>query len=644
MCGFTGFYSLKNSRTRAEMHVVGKRMTQSLVHRGPDSGDIWQDPDCPLLLGHRRLAILDLSPEGHQPMTSPSGRYVIVFNGEIYNHLEIRDALVDSDVIFRGRSDTETLLAAIDHWGLNLTLQKLRGMFAFALWDRKERTLDFVRDRFGKKPLYIGWAGKNLVFGSELKALRQHPDFNASIDKQAMALYLRYSCVPAPHSIYEQIWQIPPGHRLRFVANQMDANINLRVLMHPYWSAKDVVKDAKTHAVEGNEDAIVDGFEELLSRSIKDRMISDVPLGAFLSGGIDSSCVVALMQKISDTPVHSFTIGFEDAAYNEAEYAAKIAAHLGTKHHEHICTSQDARDIIPALPDMYDEPFADQSAIPTYLVSKFAREHVSVALSGDGGDEMLGGYSRHMSGPKIYGLMRPLPSFVRGFLAKSITRVSVDQWQALRKNKPLFGRHMHKAASILSLDAREDIYTRLTSAWEGELPTRQFADSRFGGDALPLLSGLSFAEQIMLWDTLSYLPNDILTKVDRASMAVSLEARAPLLDTRICDYVWRLPMEYKIRHGKGKWLLREVLKRHLPAALFERPKQGFNIPTGEWIKGPLKDWAEDLLDPQAMKTQGLLDATQIRRVWDEHLKGQGNHSEALWGVLMFQAWHQRWMK
>ena len=371
-------------------------------------------------------------------------------------------------------------------------------------------------------------------------------------------------------------------------------------------------------------------------------MISDVPLGAFLSGGIDSSCIVALMQKISSQPVHSYTIGFEEAGYNEADYAAKIAAHLGTDHHEQMCTASDARDVIPELPNMYDEPFADASAIPTFLVSKFARKDVSVALSGDGGDEMLGGYSRHISGPQIWSIMRPIPHILRSMLAKGITSVSTEKWQSFRQAKPLFGKHMHKAASILSLDTREDIYTRLTSPWDA-LPTLQHKDARFEEDDLPSVQGLNFAQQIMLWDTLAYLPNDILAKIDRASMAVSLEARAPLLDPRIYQYVWRLPMRYKIRNGKGKWLLRQVLKRHVPETLFERPKQGFSVPVGDWIRGSLREWAEDLIDEKDIREQGLLDPETVRTMWNAHCNQNGNHSEALWAILMFQAWHKRWI-
>lgn len=642
MCGFTGFYECVKKRTRSEVYVIAKSMTQTLAHRGPDSADIWQDPDVPLVLGHRRLAILDLSAEGNQPMQSPSGRYMIAFNGEIYNHLELREQLQKNGHAFNGRSDTETLLYAIEHWGLNLTLQKVRGMFALALWDRKTPALHLIRDRFGKKPLYVGWAKNALVFGSELKALRAHPDFDAQIDKRTLALYTRYACVPAPHCIYENVWQLPPGHRLTLELETLAPALDLQTLMHPYWSAKDVAQDAKTHPVKGDQGSILQEFERLLSASIKDRMISDVPLGAFLSGGIDSSLIVALMQKISGTPVHTFTIGYEDDAYNEAPHAAKIAAHLGTQHHEHICTADDALNVIPNLPAIFDEPFADQSAIPTFLVSQFARKSLSVALSGDGGDELMGGYSRHVSGAKIWNIMRPMPPILRRALAQGITKFSPAQWQSLHKNNPHFGVHMHKAASILSLETRQDIYTRLTSVWD-DLPTLEYTEAKLGTAQLPLLAGIPMAEQIMLWDTLAYLPNDILTKVDRASMANGLEARAPLLDNRLYDYVWRLPMEYKIRGGKGKWLLREILSAHIPQSLFDRPKQGFNIPIDAWLKGPLQDWAENLLEEKKLKEQGLFNPAIIRKQWNAHLAGDANNAQALWSILMFQAWQEKWL-
>lgn len=641
MCGFTGFYALNACKSNMDLRSICQNMTDQLQHRGPDSGDVWQDKDHPIALGHRRLSILDLSEHGAQPMASHSDRYMIAFNGEIYNHLDLRAQYLLGHS-FRGHSDTETLLELIETIGFENTLEAINGMFAFALWDRKTQVLRFARDRHGKKPLYVGWAGQSLVFGSELKALHAHPDFKAEIDKEALALYTQYNCVPAPHSIYKNILQLKPGHSIQIDAARLSAGRDLQGQMVCYWSAPDVLKVAVSQKQNQSEDVLIDEFEAVLSACVKDRLISDVPLGAFLSGGIDSSTVVALMQKISDKPVHTYTIGFDEAGFDEAVYARDVAKHLGTSHHEHYCSAKDALDVIPKLPEMYDEPFADQSAIPTFLVAQFARKDVTVALSGDGGDEMLGGYRRHITGPKIWNMMRPIPKPLRGLMAAGITALPVETWQKLRPNKPLFGKHMHKAASLLSQHSREEIYTRMIGQWEN-VPTLEYRDAQFSiGGALPDVSEISFAEQIMLWDTMTYLPNDILTKVDRATMATHLEARAPLLDRRVYDFVWGLPQDMKIRDGQGKWLLREVLARHVPRHLFERPKQGFSMPIDQWLRGELRDWAEDLLDEKALKEQGLFDASIIRGAWDAHLKGQGNYAESLWNALMFQAWHRRW--
>ena len=643
MCGLTGFFALNNTRSRSEISVIGRKMTKSLSHRGPDSGDQWQDPDLPLLLGHRRLSILDLTSEGAQPMESESRRYIIIYNGEIYNHLQLRFQLEDEGANFRGRSDTETILAAIEIWGLNQALQKISGMFAFALWDRRDRALHFARDRLGKKPLYFGWAGggKNtsLIFASELKALHEHPDFKPEINQQTLSLFLRYGFVPAPNCIYKNIWQLPPAYRLSLSLNDLKPLQSLTGEMQTYWAALEVNKIARNHQSQKPENRIIDDFEKALSESVKRRLISDVPLGAFLSGGIDSSTVTALMQSLSPRPVKTFTIAFEQKEYNEADHARAIAHHLGTEHQEHLCTPHDALDVIPDLPDIYDEPFADQSAIPTYLVSKFTRKEVTVALSGDGGDELLGGYTRHVSGPKIAKINNILPGFMRTPMAKTITCIPPERWQALKPYKPLFGQHMHKLAAALASNNEAALYTSLLSQWQ-KPPT---AEKNVSPHELPPLEAMRDAERLMLWDMLTYLPGDILTKVDRASMAVSLEARAPLLDYRLFEYVWSLPLSMKIRNGRGKYLLRQVLRRHIPDELFNRPKQGFNIPVDAWLRGPLRDWAEDLLDEKALDHHGLLDKKTIRYAWAKHLKGQGHHTGALWTVLMFQAWYKRWM-
>ena len=643
MCGFAGFYALKSGKTRSELHVTGKKMTTALAHRGPDSAGLWQDPDVPLVLGHQRLAILDLTQSGSQPMESPAGRFVIAYNGEIYNYFEIQRELEHAGITFHGRSDTEVILAAIEHWGLNLTLQKLNGMFAIALWDRKERKLHFIRDRLGKKPLYIGWAGHTLVFGSELKALREHPGFEPRVNRDVLALYMRYGFIPAPHCIYEDVWSLPAGFRLMIDTAALHAPVDLGTMIEPYWHTLRALEDAQGKRINKPESTIIAEFEALLTTCVRERMISDVPLGAFLSGGIDSSAIVALMQKISSRPIQTYSIGFQETGFDEAAYAAKVATHLGTNHHELYVSPQDALDTIPLLPDIYDEPFADISAIPTYLVSKFARRDVTVALTGDGGDEMLGGYSRHVMAPKITSRMRVMPRPVRRVMASALGAIPVRQWDTLARHLPQMGSAVHKAASILSLNTQEEIYNRLISQWP-EPPVPGAAHLRTLQDTPEWQpEDLSFGEKMMYWDALVYLPGDILPKVDRASMAVSLEARAPLLDRRIYDYVWRLPESIKIRDGKGKYLLREVLARHLPRELFERPKQGFSMPVGDWLRGPLKDWAEDLLNEKTLEQQGFLNPQVIRDTWQAHLKGRGHHGGQLWTVLMFQAWQKRWL-
>lgn len=646
MCGFTGFLTKNASLSKSEMQNIAGRMLEKINHRGPDAGDVWQDPDAACVLGHRRLSIIDLSIEGAQPMASESGRYIISYNGEVYNFPDIRKECEDKGVTFRGRSDTEIMLAAIELWGLNQALQKFNGMFAFALWDRKERELHLARDRMGKKPLYIGWAGNVLVFGSELKALAAHPDFTKEIDRDALAVYLNYACMQAPHSIYKNIWQLPPAHRFSVRLDALSPGQDLKEQFKPYWSHLEVLNQSRLNIREGIDDeTAINEFEEVLSKCVGDRMMSDVPLGAFLSGGIDSSSVVALMQKQSTRPVKTYSIGFNEAGFDEAVYAKKVAEHLGTEHHELYLNGRDALDVIPHLSSMYDEPFGDSSAIPTYLVSKFARQDVTVALSGDGGDEMLGGYNRHFLGPKIKKATRGMPGFARKAMAGFMRSIPVSTYNKLLKNQPQIGTRIHKMADIFNLGKDEEIYYALVSPW------LRTADIVKGAKALPIPltqdeyqpEGLNFAEMMMYWDTISYLPNDILVKVDRASMAVSLEARAPLLDKRVYEFAWSMPHHMKIRESKGKWLLREVLARHVPRDLFERPKQGFAIPMAEWLRGDLQDWAETLLDEKAMEADGLLNTKAIQKIWNEHKQGRGNNDQRLWTVLMFQAWKEKWL-
>ncbi len=645
MCGIAGFFQTKHSHDRQEMQGIGSAMARAISHRGPDDEGLWQDPDIPLVMLHRRLSIIDLSSEGHQPMGSASGRYMIVYNGEIYNFQNLQRELEEAGLSFRGRSDTEVILAAFDHWGVNQALQKLNGMFAFTLWDRKLHQLHFVRDRLGKKPLYVGWAGDCLVFASELKAVRAHPDFKPVVHRDVLSLFMRYAYVPAPFCIYEGLWQLPAGCRLTLSLDKIDRGANLSDSFEPYWHHPRVVEEARQKSTVKNDAETVDEFESLLKDCVTERMVSDVPLGAFLSGGIDSSAVVALMQKVSDRPVQTFSIGFHESGFDEAGYAKKVAHHLGTDHHELYLTPQNTLDVIPKLPDIYDEPFADASQIPTFMVSRFAREHVSVALSGDGGDEMLGGYLRHIIVPQMWKRIGWWPPFMRRAVSRSLQSVSVERWSRLVPQQPQFGERLYKMAELMPLSSSEEISAYLTGQWrEPEMIVKNATEP-----LAPLTDpawqpkGLNFAERLIYNDTLSYLPNDILTKVDRATMAVSLEARAPLLDKRIFEYVWGLDMNMKVRDGKGKWLLRQVLARHVPEALFERPKQGFSVPVGEWLHGPLKNWAEDLLAEDRLKQEGYFEPAPIRQIWDEHLQGKGRHAQKLWTVLMFQSWLARWM-
>jgi asparagine synthase (glutamine-hydrolysing) len=644
MCGILGFFEIKQSSDDDKRMQIGRAMAQCLKHRGPDDEGLWQDPLHPLLLGQRRLSIIDLSAEGHQPMESASGRYVITFNGEIYNFQDLQAELEMSGVVFRGRSDTEVMLAAIDRWGLNIALQKLGGMFAFVLWDKQEKQLHFVRDRLGKKPLYVGWAKGALVFGSELKVFHGHPDFKPSVNRDVLALYMRYGCVPAPFCIYDGVWQLPAGNRMTVDIETCAAGADLSALIAPYWHHPRIVEDARQKPKPESDAAALETFEHLLEDAVKQRMVADVPLGAFLSGGIDSSAVVALMQKFAAEKVKTFSVGFEAQGFDEAPFAAKIAAHLGTDHYELYLKPEDALNVIPKLPDIYDEPFADISQIPTYLVSKFAREHVTVALSGDGGDELLGGYNRHITAPMIWKRTAWMPAKVRQFIQNRVYARSMERWDKLVPQKPQFGERIYKAAAMLSHDNIEAAYVDLTSKWNDPAAVVLGATEPldYMRDPAWQPAGLKPAEKMIYGDMLSYLPNDVLTKVDRASMAASLEARAPLLDHRLFEYAWQLPLDMKVRQGQGKWLLRQVLNKHVPAQMFERPKQGFAVPVEEWLRGPLRDWAEDLLDAHKLQQQGYFDVAMIRGAWERHLAGTGREAHKLWTVLMFQSWLARW--
>ncbi len=648
MCGITGFYDIARQRGDAERRSIVQAMNDALVHRGPDSGAISLDGEMPLAFGHRRLAIVDLSATGAQPMVSMSGRYEVIYNGEIYNFRALRRELEKAGAAFKGHSDTEVFLTGCDVWGLNVTLQKMIGMFAIVLWDREEAVLHFIRDRLGKKPLYLGWAGKDLVWGSELKAIRAHPDFVPRLNQRGLEGYLRYACIHAPMSIYDGMCQLLPGH-ICSVSLRGDHALRsgqaLVPMMKPYWRAVKQAAAAKKVGLSGagNPVDVLNDFESVLSQVTKERMIADVPLGAFLSGGIDSSAIVALMQKHSDKPVQTYSIGFEEAGFDEAASAKAVAQHLGTQHHELYLKGSDSLAVIPELIEIYDEPFADISAIPTLMVSRFARRDVTVALSGDGGDEMLGGYNRYTAGPALWRRLGWMPWPVRATLAKLIDAVPAPYWQRYLPNKPEAARAMHKLAGAMRQKNPAGMYDYLCSHWQ-DVPLMETVLSE--APALLSLAGndnFNLAEQMMLADVQGYLPSDILTKVDRASMACALEVRAPLLDPRLFDYVWHLPHAYKIRGGQGKWLLRQLLARYVPEDLFNRPKQGFSMPVGQWLCGPLKDWAEDLLSEESLKRYADLDVVAIRQNWQDCLQGKAGADTKIWVILMFQAWAKRWL-
>ena len=641
MCGIAGFYRLKNDGETGQALALGKAMAAALAHRGPDAADVWKSPKHGLVLAHRRLAIIDLTADGRQPMTSPSGRYVVTYNGEIYNYLSLKSELESLGKKFKTRTDTEVMLAAFDHWGMNATLQKLNGMFAIALYDQKDHVLHLMRDRFGKKPLYVGWAGNDLVFASELKSFAAHEKFKKEINRDVLAQYMQYGYVHAPFCMYQNVWQMLPATMMSVDLSSLRPCENMVEKMRPYWALKDAVDNGKANPVRGGEGDIINEFETLLERAVSERMVSDVPLGAFLSGGIDSSTVVALMQKKQSTAVKTFSIGFEEAGYNEAEHAKDVAAHLHTDHHEFYVTANDAMDVIPKLPDIYDEPFADASQIPTYLISKLARQQVTVAMTGDGGDEILGGYDRHVKIAALWQKFSILPAPLRKVIAKALSVMPHSLLGALKPSDPLFAAKAKRAFGLMGLASAQEIYDALISTGintgvviKGNAPTPPLHDRDFWP-----FKPLNFAEEMIYGDTLSYRVNDLMVKTDRASMAASLEARAPLMDYKIAEYCWRLPHDMKVRGNEGKWLLRQVLKRHIPENLYQRPKMGFSVPIHDWLRGALKSWADDLLSADKLRAQGYLDADKIAIRWQEFLKSDNpNTPKDLWAILMFQAW------
>lgn len=650
MCGIAGFIFRGRETAEAELRAWAGRMAEALIHRGPDDSGVWVDAEAGLGFGFRRLAILDLSPEGHQPMMSACGRYVVVFNGEVYNFLDLRRELSARGHAFRGRSDTEVMLAAFSEWGLTQAVQKFVGMFAFALWDCKERTLHLVRDRLGIKPVYYGWNGRTFLFGSELKALRAYPGFVAEIDRDALALYLRYGYIPAPHSIYRGIHKLIPGSILTLDSlsgEREPAPVR-------YWSAAQVAERGSSDPLLLDEGEAAEGLDDTLRLAVRSRMIADVPLGAFLSGGIDSSTVVAIMQAYSARPVKTFAIGFHEKSHNEAPHAKTVAAYLGTDHTELYVTPEETRAVIPKLPMLYDEPFSDSSQIATFLVSRLARRHVTVSLSGDGGDELFGGYNRYFLARAIWSNVSRLPRLVRRAVARLMTAwepAEYDRalnWLRLHPNENChpfsWGDRIHKAAETLALESPDALYHWLVSHWKNPAqvvegcsePVTPWSDPR------RLESTGCFEQRMMLRDVVSYLPDDILAKVDRASMGVGLEARVPLLDHRVVEFAARIPLPMKIRGRQGKRLLRQVLYRYVPRNLVERPKMGFGVPIGAWLRGPLRGWAEELLEEKRLKREGYLRPPLVRRAWLEHLSGVRNWQSHLWDVLMFQGWLEQW--
>jgi asparagine synthase (glutamine-hydrolysing) len=638
MCGIAGYISKSPIQ-----HSVLRKMGDAISHRGPDSCGHWYDDNVGIGLAHQRLSIVDLSSAGHQPMVSHSGRLVIIFNGEIYNHLDIRKQLHRS---WAGRSDTEILIEAFDEWGISKTLKKCVGMFAFAVWDKHSKTLTLGRDRFGEKPLYWGMQKNSLIFGSELKSLTKHPDFLGEIDPESVKAFTRFSYVPAPKTIYKKIYKLMPGTTISFDATNLGAS----PIENIYWSATSQIQYGNLNPYRGIEDSAINQLDTLLQDSIKSQSIADVPTGAFLSGGIDSSTVVAIYQSQNTQPIKTFSIGFEEAAYNEAHHAKKIANILGTDHTEMIVGSKDVISLIPELSQIYDEPFADSSQLPTLLVSQLARQKVTVSMSGDAGDELFGGYNRYSSINKL----NKVPTPLKKLFSSVARRCSPKQWDYyynllffLKNSKfdlKMFGDKMHKLSELFEYNSDQEIFTRSLSSY-GSID----GITKHSSDELANIKSLwstfdylkSHEHTMMAIDTLTYLPDDILCKVDRAAMHYSLETRVPFLDHRIFEFAWTLPINFKIKNGNKKWILQQVLKKYLPLSLFDRPKMGFGIPVGYWIQGPLKDWAIDSLDFKNMKEDGFYNVDFVQKIFQEHQSGQRNWGQLIWSIIAFQNWKAR---
>jgi asparagine synthase (glutamine-hydrolysing) len=652
MCGFAGLLSTAGF-TRDELVDHARRMIAPIAHRGPDDSGVWADEQAGIAFGFRRLAILDLSPHGHQPMRSPSGRFVIAFNGEVYNFGDLRHELESHGYGFLGHSDTEVILAAFEQWGIHEAVQRFVGMFAIAVWDAHRRELTLARDRLGKKPLYVYSEPGLITFGSELKALIAGPSFDRSIDRTALASYLRYLYVPSPKTIFQRAIKLRPAHMLEV------ANPKLPLPTPKcYWSLQDAALNGLTNPLSGNEAEAIDAVETLLADAVRCRLRSDVPLGALLSGGIDSSTVVALMQEASTRPIKTYTIGFREEEFDEARHAARVASYLGTDHSELLLTAGDAHSLVPRLTEIFDEPFADPSQLPTLLVSQLARQDVTVALCGDGGDELFGGYNRYVYGARVLRRVQWIPRAVRQPVGASLGRVPAPTWDRMHRlgaavlpgvPQEHFGERVHKLGHLLNAASTADMYRSLLSAWqrpEDLLSEDVLADAPScddlnrhvldGGEPAHLLDKMMLADQLM------YLPDDLLAKIDRTSMAVSLEVRAPLLDHRLAELSWRLPRPLKVRGALGKWVLRQVLYRRVPRELVERPKMGFSVPVDRWLRGPLRLWAESLLSPAALRATGLLNEAEIGCAWSDLQEGRRPAGAPLWAVIMFQAWRTRW--